>query len=1278
MKRETNIFRLLALAVLFGCLFPALAQEPSAPDWLDREAVIEVAREVTREKYPNADDVLMDDLIRARFQADGTSIRTDDTFVKVLTEKGRRENQTLSFHFTIPYSRVEVPVVEIVKSDGTVVPVDVKAQSRVMTDRSQMSSNIYNPNQKILRVGVPGLDVGDIVHYRFVRRTVKPRVPNTWSDYEVFEYTSPVRRLVYEVIGPKALPLRKIALRAEVKGTVEHTRTEKDDRLQYRWVVTDVPRMYREPDMPPLYTVVQRLLISTIPDWKDISRWYWQLCKPHLETTDGMKGMTAELTSGLDDRQKRVEAIFRFVSQKVRYMGITTEKEAPGYEPHDVRITFENRYGVCRDKAALLVAMLREAGVDAYPVLIHNGPRKDAEVPQPYFNHAIVAVQEPDGSYQLMDATDENTKDLFPAYLANQSYLVAKPEGETLLTSPIIPAEENLVRIETHGELDAKGTLTAESVLRFEGVNDGAYRGYFARIKPAERRRFFEGLAKRVVTGAGLIDFDIQPVNLRDVTQPLTVRMKLEAAGVPITDGRTVMLPTPSFGTRIGLVNFLLGKTGLKERRYPLVTGFACGVDETLSLDVSKALGGALTMPAFESVHDDTISFAQTLNRKANTLRGRTTFLLKAVEFTPPQYLVLKDALKTLEYNRRKMPIFAAVAPASSPDIEVLDAKVLYNLTDAHSWTETRSVRMKILTYAGKKRHSELKFDYNPVWEDIKLEKATVTAADGKTKSVAPEEQNVLDAVWVGAAPRYPAAKTLVVSLPGVDVGSVIEYRIRRVKKDRPFFAAREAFRGFDPIRSKDVEIETPPNMSLTVQPRMAERIRHSESSPDKQRRTRRWAVRDARAIKRERYLPPWWSFNPGVSLSAGDWRAYAQNVRKALHEAAAGRTAAGKKALGLVRNPTKAEEKVRAIRDFVARTVRLAGPALHALPLSAITPADQTLKDGYGNTADRAVVIYAMLSAVGLTPEFVLASSFPEVSGLNPPLLTCPDPEDFGTVLVRVRLGRDFIYLNDTNQYAALGATPHDGNYGLTLRSGEIETTHAVYKKRDRRHTDYDITISETGEARIIKTVWYYGGFFAGFHRKFAEMPPEERRRYHQEAVSSIAQAAEADGDLITRYDTYPGEETVIVKVKGFAVREGEYLYFQLPDSLDDLFGLRADTRENPLYRPHARRTSIRTHVTLPPGFEEFVLLPREMKQELPNAAGTVRLTVAKVAARGLDHQPKNGRTFMIEYRAELGPAVLPAAVYADVLALQRRLSHPQARTVLAHKRTLAREEDE
>ncbi|MBQ9727874.1 MAG: DUF3857 domain-containing protein, partial [Kiritimatiellae bacterium] len=146
-----------------------------------------------------------------------------------------------------------------------------------------------------------------------------------------------------------------------------------------------------------------------------------------------------------------VRALFDFVSREVRYMGAMAESEAPGYEPHDVSLTFDNRYGVCRDKAALLVAMLRMAGIDAWPVLINVGPRKDPQVPQPYFNHAIVAADsgDPAGPYLLMDPTSETTRSLLPEYLCEMSYLVARDEGEGIRETPPLPVEQNLLRAET-------------------------------------------------------------------------------------------------------------------------------------------------------------------------------------------------------------------------------------------------------------------------------------------------------------------------------------------------------------------------------------------------------------------------------------------------------------------------------------------------------------------------------------------------------------------------------------------------------------------------------------------------------------------------------------------------------------------------------------------------------------------------------------------------------------------------------------------------------------
>ena len=179
---------------------------------------------------------------------------------------------------------------------------------------------------------------------------------------------------------------------------------------------------------------------------------------------------------------------------------------------------------------------------------------------------------------------------------------------------------------------------------------------------------FFEGLVRRVATGARLSGFELTPADLMDTSTPLTARLRFEARGIPITNGETVLLPLPGIGARVGMVNFILGSTGLEKRKYPLVTEIACGVQETLTLQ-AEDLGATLALPAYEPVENEAVSFSESLARDGNTLTRKETFLMKVVEFTPAQYLTLKDALKTMEFDERQKAIFAAAQPPADAEI---------------------------------------------------------------------------------------------------------------------------------------------------------------------------------------------------------------------------------------------------------------------------------------------------------------------------------------------------------------------------------------------------------------------------------------------------------------------------------------------------------------------------------------------------------------------------------------------------------------------------------
>ena len=552
------------------------------------------ADELTSERYPDADTVIVDDRIETVYQADGTYVTTDEEWVKALTEKGRRALSTISLDYSLRYGKGEIVLVEIIGADGKARAVDFAKTLKEATDNSASSMNIYDPLDKTLSCAVPGLKVGETRHVITRREATKSRVKDQWADIDLFESTDPIVRTSVKIDGPLSRPLRNIAVRHPL-GNMESSVVTNGERVVYTWTAKDSPQMFPEPSMPPFWTQGQHLRVSTAESWPQLSKWYWELSLPHLEKTNAAMSNKVEEIVRATNRDTQaasldlVKAIYKFVSQEVRYMGLTMEDTSPGYAPHDVSLTFDNRYGVCRDKAALLVAMLRMAGIDAWPVLINVGPRKDPDVPQPYFNHAIVAADsgDPADPYLLMDPTSETTRSLLPEYLCEMSYLVARDEGEGIRETPPLPVEQNLLRAETVYTLHADASADVTTTLSFAGVNDAAYRGYFASISRDAIRAFFERLLAGI-PGAVLTGWEVRPAPeaLRTSPEPLSVRLDyaIAEAARGAEDGRAALLDLPTVPAALAIASRVVGDLGLEKRRFPLVTDYPCGWEETVEI----------------------------------------------------------------------------------------------------------------------------------------------------------------------------------------------------------------------------------------------------------------------------------------------------------------------------------------------------------------------------------------------------------------------------------------------------------------------------------------------------------------------------------------------------------------------------------------------------------------------------------------------------------------------------------------------------------------------
>jgi transglutaminase-like putative cysteine protease len=529
-------------------------------------------------------------------------------------------------------------------------------------------------------------------------------------------------------------------------------------------------------------------------------------------------------------------------------------------------------------------------------------------------------------------------------------------------------------------------------------------------------------------------------------------------------------------------------------------------------------------------------------------------------------------------------------------------------------------------------------------------------------REISDKEINVMDAPGAGTAPRYPTPKVFVASIPGVEVGSVIDYTYKITHADKPFFADLWTARTMTPARRRTLTIDRPVDLALELVGDSSRPAWTFASETAGRREQSSWTARDVPGMTREDMMPPLWSFVPTVMASTGSLDDYAQEVHKTLTGAA--RDAAKTAAQGrqLVKGKTSDFDRIEAIRDWVAINIRSAGPGITGMPLSFVTPADKTLADRYGNTSDRAVVLHAMLAAVGYEPRFVLASSLPRVEEMTRRRMGAEDYRPFDAVLVAVQAkhaGETMtVYLNDTDQYDALGTTPHTGRLALNLPEAETFEIAPPDVLHDRTQVHYDLHVKADGDVTITRTRRYFGQAFGRMNRRFEEMTPELRRRYHQEAVAEVSQAARAEGDLTTDFSTYPGTETMTVAVEGYGIRDGQYLYLNLPASLEDLLWLRSDTREHPLYLSSPQEVSVGVGLRVP---REFRLAMKPTTLDWTGPGGQVELSFQPMRTPG---------AYGWSAVAKLEAALISPEQYARLFELQRRLSHRAARLILLRHR--------
>ena len=252
---------------------------------------------------------------------------------------------------------------------------------------------------------IDGLQVGDIVDVAWTMTRHDPVARGHSEDFEGLS-SGVTGRYRVKISWPADDPVRWRA----TPGFGQPTITTADGRTTLYWDATNV-----EPPDPPVgaparYAAIGRLFASSFGRWEDVSAMIYPLFDKAatLEPDSALKVEAAAIAARSTDPKVRAFEALQLVEGKVRYFFVGTDDG--GYIPASADETWRRRFGDCKGKTVLLLALLRQLGVQAEPALVstQQGDGMDQNVPGlGWFNHVIIRATI-DGKVYWLDGTRQS------------------------------------------------------------------------------------------------------------------------------------------------------------------------------------------------------------------------------------------------------------------------------------------------------------------------------------------------------------------------------------------------------------------------------------------------------------------------------------------------------------------------------------------------------------------------------------------------------------------------------------------------------------------------------------------------------------------------------------------------------------------------------------------------------------------------------------------------------------------------------------------------------
>jgi len=522
--------------------------------------------------YPNSNTLIIFDSTNVEMQESGLSYYHTHALYKVLTATGAKKLNIIKYGYDPLSAYVDIEKVSIYRKNGSIENLDM---SNIYDYPAPARMIYWGAMEKMIEIG--RLEPGDAVEVFLFKKGYTYALLQDEDD----KYIPPMRGHFYDIVPfwssdplllkyySVSIPEEKLVQYRFYNGMAESSAILEDSMMKYTFIKKDIMPIKREPSMVSLSDVAPKLLISTSPDWYAKSLWFYNVNEDYgsFNSTPDIDKKVAEILINAKDEMDSISLLTHWAADEIRYSGISMGP-GEGYTLHNGEMNFTDRCGVCKDKAGMLITMLRAAGFESYPAMTMAGSRIDY-IPADQFNHSVTIVKLSNGKYKLLDPTwVPFLRELWSSAEQQQNYLMGLPEGADLMITPISAPVNHFFKIYGNSEIHTDGTLVGEFLLTAEGQSDASIRRMFTSNFKTEWKKSVEKELLRVSPQAQIIEIDFgKPYEYQSDNIHLKVKYSIPDYAI-ITEQEIIFIPFVASNLfRRGMSHMYIN-TNLDERKY--------------------------------------------------------------------------------------------------------------------------------------------------------------------------------------------------------------------------------------------------------------------------------------------------------------------------------------------------------------------------------------------------------------------------------------------------------------------------------------------------------------------------------------------------------------------------------------------------------------------------------------------------------------------------------------------------------------------------------------